>query len=416
MRTKLLIFAMIFFLSCGSKRSSDSSNSDSIIRIDLLSEPKATVTKLSEFAANVEYIPLQTTKNSLLGEFVLKIVNVDNKFYIRNSGLGGEIMCFNGNGKFLFKLQNLGRGPEEYTSITDFDVSSDNKELTVLSSVDRKLLVYSISDTGYSFKRSLSMKEPLPLTIGMVPKTDFAFLAIEPWNITAPTLSLVINSTGDTIHHKPNCYGSRQDKRGGFTRTALIYQSDKILCFKEYFSDTVFYVDVNEKSFKPRIIFDTHGTLNTPEMMGHPERVGDHVTSIFGINEISRYVYYYYWENRSFNCRFLDKQTKTIYKLDTGSFLATIANIPRNEDRVKFKDDLNGGPDFNQDIRFLNSHCSGGKMFSLVDAITLKNYVLSEDFKNAKIRNPKKKIELKNLADSINETDNAVLIVVTPKD
>jgi hypothetical protein len=402
--------------SCGSKRSSVSSHLDSIIRIDLLFEPKATVTKLSEFAANVEYIPLQTTKNSLLSEFVLKIVNVDNKFYIRNSGLGGEIMCFSEKGKFLFKLQNLGRGPEEYTSITDFDVSSDNKELIVLSSIDRKLLVYSISDTGYSFKRSLSMKEPLPLTIGMVPKTGYAFLAIEPWNFTAPTLSLLINSNGDTVYHKPNCYGSRQDKRGGFTRTALIYQSEKILCFKECFSDTVFYVDAKEKSFKPRIIFDTHGTLNTPEMVGHPERVGDHVTSIFGINEISRYVYYYYWENRSFNCRFFDKQTKTIYKLDTGSFIATIANIPRNEDRVKFKDDLNGGPDFNQDIRFLNSHCSGGKMFSLVDAITFKNYVLSEDFKNVKIRNPKKKIELKNLADSINETDNAVLIVVTPKD
>lgn len=416
MRTKLLIFAMIFLYSCGSKRSSDSSNSDSIIRIDLLSEPKATVTKLSEFAANVEYIPLQTTKNSLLGEFVLKIVNADNKFYIRNSGLGGEIMCFNGNGKFLFKLQNLGRGPEEYTSITDFDVSSDNKELTVLSSVDRKLLVYSISDTGYSFKRSLSMKEPLPLTIGMVPKTDYAFLAIEPWNITAPTLSLLINSNGDTIHHKPNCYGSRQDKRGGFTRTALIYRGENILCFKEIFSDTVFYVDVKDRFFKPRIIFDTHSTLVTPEIWGHPERAGEHFTSIFGINEISRYIYYYYWENRSFNCRFFDTLTKTIYKMDTGSFLATIANIPRNEDRVKFKDDLNGGPDFTQDIRFLNSHCSGGKMFSLVDAITLKNYVLSEDFKNAKIRNPKKKIELKNLADSINETDNAVLIVVTPKD
>ena len=407
---------MIFFCSCGGKRAGDSSNSDSIIRIDLFSEPKATVTKLSEFAANVEYIPLQTTKNSLLGEFVLKIVNVDNKFYIKNSGMGGEIMCFDGNGKFLFKLQNLGRGPEEYTSITDFDVSSDNKELTVLSSVDRKLIVYSISDTGYSFKRSLSIKDPLPLTIGMVPKTDYAFLAIEPWNITAPTLSLLINSNGDTIHHKPNCYGSRQDKRGGFTRTALIYQSENILCFKEIFSDTVFYVDVIDKVFKPRIIFDTHGTLVTPEMWGQPEIGGDHVTSIFGINETLRYVFYYYWENRSYNCRLFDKQTKTNYKLDTGSFLATIANIPRNEDRVKFKDDLNGGPDFTQDIRFLNLHCSGGKLFSLVDAIILKNYVASEDFRNARVRDPKNKNELKNLADSLSETDNPVLVAVTLKD
>jgi hypothetical protein len=416
MRTKLLILVMIFFCSCDSKRSKDSSNSESFIRIDLLSEPKSTVTKLSEFAANVEYIPLETTKNSLLGEFAVKIVNVDNKIYIKNSGLGGEIMCFDIDGKFLFKLQNLGRGPEEYTSITDFDVSSDNKILTILSNVDRKLLVYDISESGYSFKRSFSLKEPFPLTIGMVPETNYAFLAIEPWIIPTPTLSLLINTNGDTIDFKPNCYGSRQDKPTAYTRTALVYLIEKMVCFRELFSDTVFYVDAKDKSFKPRIIFDTHGTLNTPEMVGHPERVGDHVTSIFGIYETSRYVFYYYWENRSYNCLLFDKQTKTNYKLDTGSFLVTIANIPRNEERIKLKDDLSGGPDFNQDIRYLNSHCSGGKMFSLVDAITLMNYFGSEDFRNVRVRDPKKKNELKTLADSLNETDNPVLVVVTPKD
>ncbi|MCX6262829.1 MAG: 6-bladed beta-propeller [Bacteroidia bacterium] len=416
MKTIVIIFAMIFFCFCDSKRSKDSSNSDSVIRIDLLSKPKSTVTKLSEFATNVEYIPLQTTKNSLLGEFALKIVSADNKIYIRNSGLGGEIMCFDVNGKFLFKLQNLGRGPEEYTSITDFDVSSDNKILTVLSNVDRKILVYDISGTGCSFERSFSLKEPFPLTIGMVPETDYAFLAIEPWNITAPTLSLLISSNGDTILYKPNCYGSRQDKRGAYTRTALIYQCEKMLCFKEIFSDTVFYIDVKDKSFKPRITFDTHGTLVTPEMWGHPEKGGDHVTSIFRINETLRFIFYYYWENRSYFCILFDKKTETKYQLDTGVFLETIANIPGEFEKIKFKDDLSGGPDFNQDIRYLNSHFSGGKLFSLVDAIILKNYVASEDFRNARVQDPKNKNELKNLADSLNETDNPVLVVVTLKD
>ena len=274
---------MILFCSCNSKRSSDSSKSDSIIRIDLLSKPKASVTKLSEFAENIEYIPLQTTKNSLLGEFALKIVSVNNKIYVRNSGLNGEIMCFDVNGKFLFKLQNLGRGPGEYSSITDFDVSSDNKILTIMSSVDRKVIVYGISDAGASFERTFSLKEPFPLTIGLVPETNYAFIAVEPWINTTPALSLLINTYGDTIYLKPNCYGSRQDKPTAYFRSALVYSRENILCFRELFNDTVFYVDTKEKSFKPRIIFDTHGTLNTPEMVGHPERVGDHVTSIFGI-------------------------------------------------------------------------------------------------------------------------------------
>ena len=107
---------MAFFCSCDSKKSKSPDYSDSVIRIDLLSNPKSTVKKLSEFAKDVEYIPLQTTKNSLLGEFALKIVNVDNRIYIHNSVLNGEIMCFDTDGKFLFKNQNYGRGPGQYTT------------------------------------------------------------------------------------------------------------------------------------------------------------------------------------------------------------------------------------------------------------------------------------------------------------
>ena len=115
-------------------------------------------------------------------------------------------MCFDINGRFLFKLQNRGRGPEEYAFINDFDVSSDNKTLTILSSLNRKLLVYGISDTSFTFLRSIALKDPTPNRISMVPETDNAFLAIGPWRGTEPALSLLINSFGDTIQYKPNCY------------------------------------------------------------------------------------------------------------------------------------------------------------------------------------------------------------------
>ena len=58
--------------------------------------------------------------------------------------------------KFLFKLDKQGRGPEEYTYISDFDVSSDNKILTILTSGE-KFLVYSITENGFAFRRSVSL-------------------------------------------------------------------------------------------------------------------------------------------------------------------------------------------------------------------------------------------------------------------
>jgi len=423
MRTKLLILVMIFFCSCGHKSTNETSNTDTVIEIDLLSEPKSTIKKLSEIATNVEYIPLQTTESSLIARFVLKIVNVDNRIYIRNSGLGGEILCFDIDGKFLFKLQNIGRGPEEYTSITDFDISSDNKILTILSSIDRKLLVYGISETGFTFQRSITLRDPAPWKVSMVPETDNAFLAIPPWRGTEPTLSLLINTVGDTIHFKPNCYKYENVRKTGSRalNEMLVYSIGNMVCFLEEFSDTVFYVDAKDNLFKPRMIFDTHGTLFTPEMRGNPEIPYDHTSFIADIFETSRYVFYSYGTKETRNSDppivnvFFDKRTKKKYKLDVEFIFETIFDNPVKTPMNKLKDDLSGGPDFNMRIDLWSIYCSGGKFFSFVEALTLKQYVNSEDFKNINVSDPNKKEDLKKLADSLNETDNPVLIAVTPK-
>ena len=399
MRINLLIILIIILNSCGRKGTNENNSTDSVLEIDLLSEPGSRVKKLSEFAANVEYIPLQTMESSLIGGIRGKVINKEKRIYIQS---GEEIMCFDMDGEYLFKLQNRGRGPEEYTFLRDFDVSSDNKFLTILS--NSKLLVYGISETGFTFQRSVSLKDPTPWRIGIVPETDKAFLAVAPWTGTEPTLSLLINIAGDTIHLKPNCYKYKMVRKPNFyaLNEMLVYSVGNAVCFKEEFSDTVFYVDSEANSFKPRIIFNTHGTLGTPEMRGGSETWRNNNNFIANIFETSRYIFYWYSTGETRNRILFDMETKFKYKLDTDS-----------EGKSGLKDDLNGGPDFN--IEFIKNYCSGGRLFMILDAITLKKYVAGEDFINAKVSDPKKKEELKKLADSLNETDNPVLVVVTPK-
>ena len=398
MKLKLLAFLLIIFYSCGRKSTNEIENANSVLVIDLLSEPGSKVKKLSEFAANVEYIPLQTTESSLMGGFTRKIVNIDNRVYFQN---GDEILCFDLDGKFLFKIGKSGRGPEEYTDIVDFDVSSENKILTILSLVSHKLLIYKISETGFTFQRSVTLKDPAPYRVSIVPETDKAFLAIAPWGGTEPTLSLLININGDTIHFKPNCHKYNMTRKTNFraSNESIAYSIGDNVCFKEEFSDTVFYVDAKDNSFKPRMIFDSHGTLSTPEMRGGSEAFGTNTNFIANIFETSRYVLYWYGTRETRNRILFDKKTNTKYTLDIESELT---------------DDLIGGPDFN--IEFLNNYCSGGKLFSFVEAITLRKYVADEDFKDSGVSDPKKKEELKKLADTLNETDNPVLIIVTPKE
>lgn len=400
MRIKLLAFLLIIFCCCSRKSINEKDNIDSILEIDLLSESVSKVKNLSKFAANIDYIPLQTLESSLIGGFISKIVNMDKRIYITNME---NIMCFDIDGKFLSKIEKIGRGPEEYTSIEDFDVSSDNKSLTMLSL--KKIFVYDISDTGFTFQRSLALKDPAPARISMVPETDNVFLAIPPWRGTEPTLSLLINNVGDTIHFKPNCYKYEMVRKSNYRagNETIVYSIGNKVCFKEGFSDTVFYISLKNNFFKPRIILSSHGTLITPEVRGGSETSGNHTNFIANIFETSRYVFYYYGTPETRNRIIFDKATNEKFKLDIDSEL-----------KSELKDDLCGGPDFS--IEFTNSYCSGSKLFSFIDPITLKKYIAGEDFKSARVSDPVEKVKLKKLADSLKETDNPVLIVVTPKE
>lgn len=420
MRIKILAFLLIIIsFSCGRESNYKTTNSDSILEIDLLSEPESKITRLSEIAENVEYIPMQTTDSSLIGDLVRKIVNIDDRIYILNSGLESEILCFNTDGKFYYKINKSGRGPEEYLSLTDFDINYDNKLLTILSALDSRIKVYRISESGFTFQRSVSLSDPRPYRIAVVPETDNIFLAIPPGNGgTAPTLSILINTYGDTLHLKPNCYKIDVIASTHFLSTSdvLVYSIGNTVCFKELFSDTVFYVDSKDNFFKPRMVLNTHGTLSTPEMRSGLQETEKNTTFIYNIFETTNHVFYLYKkaQETKINRILFDKKTKTKYKLDVKTISATIANIPRDEEKTVLKDDLSGGPDFN--IEFSYNYCNGVKLFSFVDTKTLKNYVAGEEFKNSRVKNPEKKQELEKLADSLKETDNPVLVMLTAKE
>lgn len=415
MRTRLLI--LLFFLLCACGRETVGDYSGSVIGIDLLSESKTTAKKLSDFVDDIEYIPLQTTKQSLIAE-VQKIVYVGNRYYIYNA-IVSDILCFDINGKFLFKLNEVGRGPGENTGIMYFDVSSDNKYLTVLN-LTFDLNVYRISETGFTYERTIPLGKPYPWKLSTVPETDKLFLAVPPFTGDVPYLSMVVDMKGDTIHKKPNCYKGDYGVGGISQHVVWTYSVDNDLCFREKFSDTVFFYDVAGNSFVPRIIFNTNGTLVSPQMIGLNGVRKNHSTSIEGISETSRYIYYFYTEyingTREEKGALFDKKTKTKYGLDINAYPEIRAGVSVNLEKTRLKDDLGGGPDLYQRIDIWDRFCSGGRLFCCVEAITLKQYVNSEEFRITQVADPKKKEELKKLADSLEENDNPVLIVITPKD
>lgn len=106
--------------------------------------------KFEDMVKSLEYIPLETTDQSLVGE-VTTLVVADNRFYINSDRK--SILCFSEDGKFLFKIGNKGRGPGEY--ISPFSISVANGFVYVNCQESGKLLCYDASDG--SFIRSLKL-------------------------------------------------------------------------------------------------------------------------------------------------------------------------------------------------------------------------------------------------------------------
>ncbi len=403
-RIILLSFLLIGMSYCKVKNPDKADDGDSVLEIDLFSESKPAGGKLSAFADDIEFIPLQTTRESLIGGPARRVVSREQRIYVSDAT---RIMCFDIEGRFLYKLDKLGRGPGEYSVIFYFDVDPDNKYLIIPNHY--KLLLFGISDTGFYFQRSLAFNEDVLYVSEIVPGTNNIFIPIPPWRGNEQTLSLLIDNFGDTVHFKPNGYKYTKQSKGGSRGLGemQVYSIDKKVCFRERFSDTVFYVDTKDNHFKPRMILNSHNTVVTPEIRGGAEASGRDWTYVNKIFETSRYVFFScrIWDgkDRSNNNRIIfDKTTDTKYMLDIDS-----------EDNSPLVDDLGGGPAFN--MSYLDYSFNGDILFSFVEAHALKKHVASEEFKNAKVKYPEKKERIKELSDSLDDMDNPVLVMVKLK-
>jgi hypothetical protein len=121
MNTIQIIILVILLFSCGSKETS-------IIKIiDLLATHESEITNLSEIASDVRYIPLQTNENSII-KGISEIRSDNERIYLRSLPLTG-LLCFDKKGQYLFKLENVGRRPGEYTFLHDFSIDPENNLL-----------------------------------------------------------------------------------------------------------------------------------------------------------------------------------------------------------------------------------------------------------------------------------------------
>jgi hypothetical protein len=122
---------------------------------------------------SIQVIPLELTENSILhnGD---KMLIYKNKYYILDHK-APCIYVFDNFGHYLYNsFQKHGEGPEEYITITDFDIDDNTGEIYLLSAPSLKLMVY---DEQFNYSETIKLPtELLPLSTFKKLSTDvFAF-------------------------------------------------------------------------------------------------------------------------------------------------------------------------------------------------------------------------------------------------
>ena len=385
----LLILTAIIICSCGRK----SLSPDDVI--DLFDSPRSEIKNLSEIATNVEYIPLQTTENSLI-RFINDIKTFGDNIYIFTSS---QVLCFDNSGNYLYNLDKQGRGPEEYTFIYDWDISPENKVLIIL--IRGKALIYNETNDGFVYSKALNFKDQ-PSNIDLSPDQKHILCSYGSTMGNEPFRYVLLNLDGDTLKTISNNYNYIKNTKFTFAAKFenISFNSNNTLHFKYLLSDTVSTLD-QSNAILPYIRFDSHEKQITLEALANfSEDTFSKYLYVGTILETSRYLFYRYYNEKTLYLIALDKITHEKKNIST----TMAGNQPEF-----INDDIIGGVDFEPKF------CIDNILYSWVNAITLKDYVTSEKFKNSIVKNPEKKEDIQKLADSLDESDNPILIVVTPK-
>ena len=157
------IFFLILVLAGCQSGNKESGQTKELPVIDI-SKKYPEKTFILQDIADIEYIPLETTDEVLLGEYSV-IFHVSDKYILVYEKFRGDIFVFNRNGKAIASFNRTGQGGEEYIGISWAGVVFDEKtEEIFVFGIDR-ILVYSLNG---EFKRKLIPSDALNIEMAYI--------------------------------------------------------------------------------------------------------------------------------------------------------------------------------------------------------------------------------------------------------
>ena len=108
---------------------------------------------LSKIIDSIHYVALEKTENSLIGK-IDKVIYHDNLLFIVDVLTSKSVFIFTEDGKYVNKISNVGRGPEEYTYPEFVSINDTQKTIEITDHTLHKVFIY---DYKGNFKNSIDL-------------------------------------------------------------------------------------------------------------------------------------------------------------------------------------------------------------------------------------------------------------------
>lgn len=356
---------------------------------------------LSEIANDITYIPLD---NSIPFTYYKYSITV-NYIYISAKGIG--VLKYDRNGRLVNKIGNNGRGPGQFSLGMEFSVDENSGNVYILD--PRKIIVYSGSGR---FVRDISYVDyfnshSTPADIEIY--NSLLFLPDGLMEGNSKFAWVFLDTLGNPVSKKLNSVPAFNNT----ARPGSIYQFENKIFYFNYFNDTIFSIspDLSDKG----LYLFAQGDFRWPRSRletTSPEKFYTQLSNIFQpvkMFETSNFIIIRYYYQGNAITSLIDKETKKIF---------TVHNYDEEQGiRVKsgsgIINDLDGG----LSLWLINYYSENSDEYftTLINPFDLKVHIASDEFKKSNPLHPEKKKELERLANSLKETDNPVLVLVSLK-
>lgn len=156
----LMLYMSILLGTCVLNSCSNSGNStgiqqlDDVYQINIPLKIKDTFLSPDSLFCMKEILPLETTSECLISD-IDKLEIADDKLYILDDSQD-MIFIFDRKGKYLNRIADIGRGPNEYYELSDFHID-DNLIYITAGSSNNKIMCY---DLNGNFTNSFDTEKP----------------------------------------------------------------------------------------------------------------------------------------------------------------------------------------------------------------------------------------------------------------